>query len=127
MADPRTIALVEKLLRLAAPSSNTTKSERELAALEAARLFSVHELAVAEKPRPRAKRPERPRSTTAPRVAVWYHGATRRPTGWVPVNVLRDAACASCSGRLHAGDGAWAPASLAHAIKIIYLCDACCW
>lgn len=44
--DDKIVDRVEKLLRLAAPESNTTEGERESAALEAARLIAEHGLVV---------------------------------------------------------------------------------
>jgi hypothetical protein len=46
--DPDTLELIDKLLRLAAPSSGTTIHERTVAALEAARLISENGIALAE-------------------------------------------------------------------------------
>lgn len=50
--DDKVVSLVEKLLRLAAPSSGTTDHERVSAALEAARLIEEHDLEVIRRPIP---------------------------------------------------------------------------
>jgi hypothetical protein len=48
-SDDKIVDRVEKLLRLAAPDSNTTESERASAALEAARLVAEHGLVVSRR------------------------------------------------------------------------------
>lgn len=63
MADRKVVERVEKLLRLAAPSSNTSEHERASAALEAARLVAEHGLTVSGARPPRAQARERSRPT----------------------------------------------------------------
>ena len=119
MSPDRAVERVEKLLRLASPSSGTTDAERTLAALEAAKLFAEHDLVVSTKAAKEIssfkartrKRQEvaKPRSRPAsPRPKT----ASVGEPDWVDPNwheVLIDAAyevCAVCDKDVYRGEDA---------------------
>jgi len=110
----RAIERVNKLLRLAAPSSGTTEAERTNAALQAAKIFSENNLtAIYEEPKrkrrpqPHASREYHPRSvyrnpvTYAPKVYA-QHGAN-----WTAVELDVDCPCVVCGNTLYAGEAAF--------------------
>lgn len=107
--DQRTLDRVEKLLRLAAPTSGTTDYERSTAALEAARLFSEHNMTVA--PPKEVKRRVRPRAAPQRRAAVpspWVNHSPA-PPGWAQSVASRDSYCVDpdCRGPIERGDPVW--------------------
>jgi hypothetical protein len=104
MGDDRVIARVDKLLRLAAPDSNTSEHERASAALEACRIISENNLSVCRRTveKKRAARAPRQRATPASKptdVNNWRQGIAQF-----------DAPCADpeCEQAIHAGDPVWA-------------------
>lgn len=97
MSRDKVISTVEKLLRLAAPSSGAPEPERESAALEAARLISEHELEVVE-PEPEKKRRRREVEDEEVRV---------RPSAWVLSVALDWCGCAHCLGLIAPRDVVW--------------------
>lgn len=101
--DAKILERVEKLLRLAAPASHSTEHERTSAALEAARLFSEHNLIVQEKKKPRPRKPPRssyysPPSTPPMSYPSWER--TRSPL---------ETHCADpeCQGDIALGEKVW--------------------
>lgn len=120
--DPKIVARIEKLLRLAAPTSGTTEPERQSAALEAAKLFAQHDLCV--KPRePVKKRASQPRQPYAAAAApiVWPPSPPpsqyrRDPfqvrmdgSDWMEGFAARDAVCVDqdCVVMVRRGDPVW--------------------
>lgn len=104
LAEQKTIERVEKLLRLAAPSSGTSEAERSSAALEAARLFSENNLSVRE---PKVKRQRiRTSSVTVTRTTPQQYRQGPPPPYWKQSIAARDAACADaeCQGPISRGD-----------------------
>lgn len=91
MADPdKVLDRVEKLIRLAAPTSGTTQSERESAALEIVRLICEHNLTLRETPPAEARA-----------VHIARHA-------WVLTIALQHSGCSSCGGKISPGDRIWA-------------------
>lgn len=113
------IERVEKLLRLASPTSGSTEHERSAAALEAAKLIAEHDLTVKERELPPPKPPRRERPATKPFHGVIIHGEGKgkpfppRPTGpgggWMRSTATRDSVCAdpSCGEEIARGDPVW--------------------
>lgn len=119
MTPDRAAERVEKLLRLASPSSGTTDAERTSAALEAAKLFAEHRLVVSTaavkeassfKARTRKREVAKPRSRPAP-----PRPRSQQPSEgpeWIDPNwheVAIDAAyeiCAVCDEHIYRGEDA---------------------
>jgi hypothetical protein len=111
--DPKIIDRIEKLLRLAAPSTNS-EHERTSAALEAARLFSEHPVVIAPKEKKRSSRsrakpstpPPQHQSPWAPTIVPQDFG--QRP-GWCRSVAARDSVCdiEDCGGAIYRGDPVW--------------------
>lgn len=99
--DRRVIERVEKLLRLAAPTSGTTEHERISAALAAAKLFSENNLSVQESvtAKPKISRARRPNVRPRPE--------SGQPPGFYPSIASRDADCYDCGRQIAAGSAAW--------------------
>jgi len=102
VVDDKILARVERLLRLAAPSSNTTLQEREVAAVEAARLIEEHDLVLTRRERRgRASRErEREASGRRPRAAA-------SDENWSLRRVQQHTHCSFCSGLISPGDVVW--------------------
>lgn len=114
--DEKVLKRVEKLLRLASPSSGTTEAERFSAFQEASRLFVENDLVVRERepaPSRRQRAPERPRQPepqyspfysaySPPPQYHQYQGPTYPPTSqWEQTVATEDAICADPTcGRL---------------------------
>lgn len=101
---------VDKLLRLAAPSSNTTEAERASAALEAARLISEHGLVVREKQAPLRRAPAsatpwKPRAPESPRTP----DGDQRKYSWTHGVASHDAYCSDpeCREPIDRGAAVW--------------------
>jgi len=112
----RIIHRVEKLLRLAAPSSNTNEHERASAALEAAKLIQEHDLVVAAREKPKPVRVERTRrQRTAQNQSVGWGSVAARPSergfplGWSRSTAARDSVCADpqCGEIIERGEPVW--------------------
>lgn len=101
MADvDKVLSTVEKLLRLAAPTSGAPQPERESAALEAARLISENNLVVRE--------PDKRRRRRSP-MDDFMHGdeVEIRTSAWV-LNVANDhCSCSACAGLIAPRDIVW--------------------
>lgn len=90
MSDEKILSRIEKLLRLAAPSSNSTEHERASAALEAAKLISEHGLGIGvrvEDEKPKSKR------------------ATKGV--WALLVALQHCSCSHCWKVISPGDHVW--------------------
>lgn len=105
MADAKTLARIQKLLKLAAPGSNAPLPERESAAIEAAKLIAENDLVVREQERERPA-PRRAASPRAPRPAPRQSWT---PPGWERSIASHPAYCAdeSCRGVILPGDAVW--------------------
>lgn len=87
MATDKIIRRVENLLRLAAPSSNSTYGERANAAIEAARLIEEHGISLATEKKPDEKK------------------KVRVATGvWVLSRALQYCSCNYCNKLISRGD-----------------------
>jgi len=122
---------VEKLLRLAAPSSNTSEPERVSAALEAARLFTEHNLVV-QGPKRKAFR-TRPPTTAATTTAPSWNtpwGAPQEPSppGWGRSVAARDSVCADpdCQEAICRGEPVWMRMN-GFKVEYIHLGAECGW
>jgi len=111
--DQKIIERIEKLLRLAAPSTNS-EHERTSAALEAARLFSEHPVMVAPKEkkrstRSRAKPPAPPPQHQSPWAPTIVPQSFNQKPGWCRSVAARDSVCVDqdCGGAIYRGDPVW--------------------
>lgn len=107
--DAKTRKRIGDLLRTADPKSGASDNERQIAALEAARLIAENGLTVAEpesekKPRPRpwARHPTPPPPPPPPPVTRWYAGSNFRE-----VEMTRDCECAQCGRTIRSGEHAF--------------------
>jgi hypothetical protein len=91
-ASDKILKRIENLLRLAAPTSNTTEAERSNAALEAARLIQEHAVSV---------RPEDPPAPPKRSQGGVVHGA------WVLTQALQWCNCSHCNNKISQGDIVW--------------------
>ena len=89
MTDPKIIERIGKLLRLAAPSSGTTVSERSSAALEAAKLIDEHGVAIQAS------------ANGAPSRGRVAHGV------WVLTQAVDHCSCGKCHQLISRGDVVW--------------------
>lgn len=134
--DKQIVDRVEKLLRLAAPSMNTSESERSSAALAAASLIAEHGLVVVSKdtiaqaatqtsspsaPPRRKKRREHPgygppststawgRVVSTPSGPTWQTAQPGPPPGWTRSIAARPSCCADpdCEGEIDRGEPVW--------------------
>lgn len=105
--DPKIIERVDKLMKLAAPSSGAADPERVVAALEAVRLFSVHDLVVS--PREHKKRAARAKSAAPPSTTTGGAARSPIPAMWRKSIAARDSVCADpeCQGLIERGDEVW--------------------
>lgn len=94
MNDEKIIERIGKLLRLAAPSSGTTVSERTNAALEAARLIDEHGVAM-------QSTKSEGSSNGAPKRSTVSHGV------WVLTQALDRCACSKCGQLISPRDVVW--------------------
>jgi hypothetical protein len=121
------IERVEKLLRLAAPSSNTTEPERISAALEAAKVFSENDLVVRVRSKERRREPEWKREQPITWGAAWKQARNTSPQfDWVQGIARHDVTCAdpTCGGLIERGEPVWMKAT---AVGFKYLhCDGPC-
>lgn len=120
-ADDKTLARIKKLLALAAPDSGTTQSERESAAVEAAKLIAQHGVSVGAEPKIEVKTrvvyrdrqrvaevpppgPTRMRTPFGQEYTVRYHW-----TDWRQGVASGYGTCCdpSCNGRVAPGDRVW--------------------
>lgn len=93
-ADTKTLERVQKLLRLAAPSSGTTDAERASAALEAARLIEENDVEIGGRSLTPEPRLSKPRSQPAgPLYNVWVVSVAAHNRG-----------CVACGGVISADD-----------------------
>lgn len=99
VVDDKVLARVERLLRLAAPSSNTTLQEREVAAVEAARLIEEHDLVLTR--RERRERRSRRETEHRPRAP------SSSDDNWSLRRVQQHMHCSFCGGLVSPGDVAW--------------------
>ncbi len=90
-ADPKVLDRIEKLLRLAAPTSGTTEAERSSAALELVRLMSEHNVSVRGE---EAAPPPRRRAPVSRNV-------------WMPSRALQHCSCSYCTKLIAPGDIIW--------------------
>lgn len=111
--DKKVLDRVEKLIRLAAPSSNTTIEERQSAALEACKIIAENDLTV--KPKEEKKKRTRHANTySQPQAwgpqAPWGGQAQNPPQGWARSRAARDGWCEDpeCRGPIAKGDQVWA-------------------
>jgi hypothetical protein len=111
--DLKIIERIEKLLRLAAPSTNS-EHERTSAALEAARLFSEHPVMIAPKEKKRSSRSRTKPSAPPPQhqspwASTFVPSAYTQKPGWCRSVAARDAACdlEECGGPIAKGDPVW--------------------
>jgi len=133
----KAIERVEKLLRLAAPTSGATPNERESAALEAAKVFSENNLAVVSKDQldqaakaAKARRPRTP-SPVVRTTAVGYRApvpVSYGKPGWQRSVAAMDGVCAdpTCSGSIQRGDDVWARTS-GSGVEYLHVDGPCCW
>lgn len=89
MASEKVLDRVEKLLRLAAPSSNSTEHERASAALKAAELIEEHGLTFREP----SKKSE--------------HRATVARNVWILTVAIQYTSCSHCGGKISRADVVW--------------------
>jgi len=92
MADPKILERIDKLMRVAAPGSGATDSERANAALEAARLVSKHGVQFHDSDSLR----EHTQKETQVR-----HGV------WVQTIALQHCNCSHCNKQISREDHAW--------------------
>ena len=137
--DKKILDRVEKLLRLAAPSSGTTDAERASAALEVAKLVSEHGLEVVKQEAPKRDggRPRTPRPGAYP-PPPWPTGSRSSgayppprppaPPGWAQSVAARDAACAdpTCRGPIARGEPVWMRMN-AFYVEYVHRDGACGW
>jgi hypothetical protein len=109
--DLKIIDRIEKLLRLAAPSTNS-EHERTSAALEAARLFSEYPLMIVPKEKKRSTR-SRAKPPAPPQQSPWAptivpQSFSLKP-GWCRSVAARDSVCdiEDCGGPIYRGDPVW--------------------
>ncbi len=115
------------LLRLAAPSSRTTESERISAALEAAKMVAENNLVVVKIEHKRLPRPQSGSSDWTTRMVDWAarHATANEQDGffkrtrprnpwsqgsaqnWNEIYVVQDIPCIACGKIIYAGDKAW--------------------
>lgn len=118
------IAQVEKLLRLAAPSSGSTEHERAVAGIEAARLFVEHDLTV------QAREPVRRAAARQPAPPRRWPPSPMAPPGqnWRRSVAARDSLCddPDCQGMIFEGDPVWMKMSGFKA-KYIHIGGPCGW
>jgi hypothetical protein len=95
MPDDRAVDRVEKLLRLAAPSSGSTEHERASAALEAARLIEDYDLEL------------RPRVSARRRHARDRQQEGERVNAWLLSVALDHVGCSACGGLISPRDVVW--------------------
>lgn len=119
MSDRKLGERIEKLLRLAAPSSNSTEAERISAALEAARLFAGSALVIASKPEPPPPRKKTHASRggwTQPPEARYAQPVTFNSvggpfshpgSGWAPTTAQDSEMCSHCGETIDKGAAAW--------------------
>ncbi len=107
-ADPRAraVALANKLLALAAPTSGTTQAEQDSAAQKALKVILDNGLvtAIPEAPTRRKRKPASRTQTAQPVYSppVYYPGSN-----WTEVYVATPCLCVVCSTTIFAGDYAW--------------------
>lgn len=102
VVDDKILARVERLLRLAAPSSNTTLQEREVAAVEAAKLIEEHDLVVTRREARRTRSARYEREASYPRKpSVTSEGE------WILQTIHRHSHCSACNGLIAPGDVVW--------------------
>lgn len=94
--DRKVIDRIEKLIRLASPSSGTTDEERSVAALEATKLIDKYDLTII----PREHKTEIPRKRK-PKGDV-------HPGGWVKTRAVNHTICCNCHKLISPGDTIWA-------------------
>jgi hypothetical protein len=99
--DERIRARVEKLLRTAAPNSGASDNERQMAALEAARLFAEHSFTVGFAAPKRPRQP-RPATTDSQRTIIRWP-----ETAWTEVDIAIDCVCGACGKLISVGEPAW--------------------
>jgi hypothetical protein len=87
--DDKTLSRISKLLKLAAPSSNTTVAERESAALEAARLIAEFDVSIGES----AEIPTEPKHVSQ--------------NTWMRSVALQFCSCSYCNKQISRGDVVW--------------------
>ncbi len=93
--EDKTLRRIEKLLRLAAPSSNSTEAERVSAALEVAKLFDEHPFAIVPVAEGQAReRAEHKRARVARNV-------------WMMTIALQHCNCSHCNTLISRGDHVW--------------------
>lgn len=92
MTEAKVIERVGKLLRLAAPSSNTTLAERTAAALEAAKLIDEHKIAIT--------------GAQSPGKSGGGINKVSKDT-WVLTQSLDHHGCTCCGGMISRGDVVW--------------------
>ena len=92
-------------MRLAGPDSGTSTHERSSAALEAARLYHEHGLAVqeAEKPEPRRRAPKAPRK----RGHMHYGSHSRSGPSWIMSVATSEVYCEDCGGEIGRNENVW--------------------
>ena len=117
MSDPRekAIALAQKLLATAAPSSGASENERAIAMQQAVKLIAENNLVLAPpKPKVRRQRPAPPPPPvvrTAP--FTWPVYAPPPPryyypgSDWTEVEVSSDCVCGACGTNIYRGWPAW--------------------
>ncbi len=92
--DQKVLERIEKLLRLAGPSSKGSDHERASAALEAARLFDKHDVELTE-PKPTGRA-----SKVSAKSAV-------KDNAWVLSIALQPSGCSHCGNKISRGDAVW--------------------
>ncbi len=142
-ADPKIVARVQKLLRLAAPTSGATLGERESAAVEAAKLIAEHGVVVGGETKTETRVVYRDRPA-APRRAAPPPGPTRMHTpfgaeyfvqyapnhqwSWRRGIAPRRATCSdpSCNGSIDPGEPVWERES-AGQMQYLHMDGPCRW
>lgn len=91
--DVKILSRVEKLLKLAAPTSGTTEAERTSAALEAAKMIAAHNLVVREREAARPKRPIPRQPRRSQPTPQWMMRPPDPASGWVRSTAMTNGIC----------------------------------
>jgi hypothetical protein len=142
VADDKIVARVRKLLAVAAPTSGASQNEREMAALEAAKLIAEHGVAVgaaAPAPLPRRSPARAPRPAAAaaydPRFYPPPTPAYQRPPvyesshgSWARTLATRSGVCVdpTCRGVIMAGDSVW-QRRIGNVVEYLHADGPCRW